>query len=213
MSRDLLFSNVEIFCREATHTGLNARIRTRLDRETNSKDLNALTAEAYAELRRIAAYHLQGERRNHTLRPTELVHEAYLRLQKQHSLRSTDRLYFLSLASTLMRRVLVDHARRRRRKKRGDGQEHLPLDTICAETQFGSETTLVDILMLDASLEDLGRLDPDQVRIVELHFYGGLTFEEIAQLLDVSLRTVTREWRFARTWLFNRLNGDRNDAA
>jgi len=172
----------------------------------NSKDLDKLIPEVYNELRRLAAYHLQNENPNHTLRPTELVHEVYLLLRKQHSLKLGDRVYFLSVASSIMRRILVNHAIRRRRKKRGEGKENIPLDEIEEKTLIGFEQCEIDVIALEKALVELARHDAQAVKIVEMHFYGGLTFEEIARLLEVSLSTVMREWRFARNWLYQNLN-------
>ena len=169
------------------------------------RDLDELVPEFYAELKRLAAYHLQNERPNHTLRPTELVHEVYLLLHKQHSLDLDDRDYFLSIASSIMRRVLVNYAVRRRRKKRGDGGENLPLAEIEEKTLIGFEKNEVDVIALEAVLLELGKRDARAVKIVEMHFYGGLTFDEIARVLGVSLSTVMREWRFARNWLYRNL--------
>ncbi len=168
----------------------------------NGQDLDKLIPEVYAELKRLAAYHLHNERPNHTLRPTELVHEVYLLLHKQHSLDLNDRVYFLSIASTIMRRVLVNYAKWRRRKKRGEGKENFPLDALEEKTLIDFEQNEVDVIALEEVLIELAKRDAQAVKIIELHFYGGLTFEEIARLLDVSLSTVMREWRFARNWLY-----------
>jgi len=169
------------------------------------EDLNALIPKVYAELKRLAAYHLPNERPNHTLHPTELVHEVYLLLHKQHSLDFNDRVYFLSVASSIMRRILVNYAVHRKRKKRGDGREILPLDEIEERTLIGFEHKEIDVIALEKVLLELGRRDARAAKIVEMHFYGGLTFEEIARLLDISLSTVMREWRFARNWLYRNL--------
>ena len=169
--------------------------------------LNEIVTKVYTELKRLAAYHLQNERPNHTLRPTELVHEVYLLLQRQHSLNLDDRVYFLSVASSIMRRVLVNYAIHRRRKKRGEGNENVPFDQIEEKTLVGFEQTEVDIIALEKVLLELAKRDARAVKIVEMHFYGGLTFEEIARILDVSLSTVMREWRFARNWLYRNLHG------
>ncbi len=171
----------------------------------NGKDLDKLIPEVYAELKRLAAYHLHNERSNHTLRPTELVHEVYMLLHKQHSLDLNDRVYFLSIASTIMRRVLVNYAKWRRRKKRGEGKENIPLNALDEKTLIGFEQSEVDVIALEEVLVELANRDAQAVKIIELHFYGGLTFEEIARLLDVSLSTVMREWRFARNWLYRNL--------
>jgi len=173
----------------------------------DDKDLDKLVPEVYAELKRLAAYHLHNERPNHTLRPTELVHEVYLLLHKQHSLDVNDRVYFLSIASSIMRRVLVNYALRRKRKKRGEGRENLPLDALDENTLIDFEQNEVDVIALEEVLIELAKRDAQAVKVIELHFYGGLTFEEIARLLDVSLSTVMREWRFARNWLYRNLYG------
>jgi len=170
------------------------------------EELNELVPKVYAELKRLAAYHMQNERPNHTLRPTELVHEVYLLLNKQHSINLNDRVYFLSIASSIMRRVLVNYAIHRRRKKRGEGKENIPLDEIEEKTLIGFEQSEIDVIALEKALVELARHDAQCVKIIEMHFYGGLTFEEIARLLDVSLSTVMREWRFARNWLYQNLN-------
>ena len=174
--------------------------------EFDAERLNELLPKVYTELKRLAAYHLQNERPNHTLRPTELVHEVYLLLRKQHSLDLNDRVYFLSVASSIMRRVLVNYALHRKRKKRGEGLEDVPLDTIHEKTLLGFEQTEVDVIALERVLLELVKRDVRAVKIVEMHFYGGLTFDEIARVLDVSLSTIMREWRFARNWLYRNLN-------
>jgi len=172
----------------------------------DDEDLNELIPKVYIELKRLAAYHLQNERPNHTLQPTELVHEVYLLLRKQHSLTLDDRVLFLSVASSIMRRILVNHAIRRGRKKRGEGRENIPLDQIEEKTLIGFEQSEVDVIALEKVLVELTKRDPHAVKIVEMHFYGGLTFQEIAGLLEVSRSTVMREWRFARSWLHQNLN-------
>ncbi len=170
------------------------------------EELNELVPKVYAKLKRLAAYHMQNERPNHTLRPTELVHEVYLLLHKQHSINLNDRVYFMSIASSIMRRVLVNYAIHRRRKKRGEGKENIPLDEIEKKTLIGFEQSEIDVIALEKALVELARRDAQAVKIIEMHFYGGLTFEEIARLLSVSLSTVMREWRFARNWLYQNLN-------
>jgi RNA polymerase sigma factor (TIGR02999 family) len=170
------------------------------------KDLDKLIPEVYAELKRLAAFHLHNERPNHTLHPTELVHEAYLLLHKQHSLHLNDRVYFLSLSSSIMRRVLVNYAKWRRRKKRGEGIENVPLDALDEKTLIGFEQNQIDVIELEEVLLELAVRDAQAVKIIELRFYGGLTFEEIASLTGVSLSTVMREWRFARNWLYRKLH-------
>jgi len=172
----------------------------------DAEKFNELVSKAYTELKRLAAYHLQNERPNHTLRPTELVHEVYLLLRKQHSLDFNDRVYFVSIASSIMRRVLVNYALHRKRIKRGDGKEVFPLDQIKEKTLVGFEQTEIDVIALETVLLELAKRDARAVKIVEMRFYGGLTFDEIARILGISLSTVMREWRFARSWLYQKLN-------
>jgi len=171
----------------------------------NDAALDKLVPEVYTELKRLAAYHLKRERPNHTLRPTELVHEVYLRLREQHSLNLNDRAYFLSVASTMMRRVLVNYAKRKGRKKRGEGNAPMPLITLNERTLVEFKQDTFDLLELEDALNELARRYARGVKIIELYFYGGLTFEEIAGILKISLRTVMREWRFAKTWLYRKL--------
>jgi RNA polymerase sigma factor (TIGR02999 family) len=171
----------------------------------DGKDLDKLIPEVYNELRRLAAFHLNNESPNHTLRPTELVHEVYLLLRKQHSLKLDDRVYFLSIASSIMRRVLINYAKLRRCQKRGEGIENVPLEAVDEKTLIGFEESKIDVIALEEMLIKLAGHDAQSVKIVELHFYGGLTFDEIARLLGISLSTVMREWRFARNWLFQNL--------
>lgn len=158
-------------------------------------------ALVYRELRRQAAQHLRRERPNHTLSPTALVHEAYMRLAIQRDMRYANRTQFLALAAMLMRRILIEHARRRHAAKRSGGQVHLLLDDLmCA-----LEARQIDILTLDAALRELARIDAPKVRLVELRFFAGLSIDETAEVLGVSPATVSREWRGAKAWLFRRL--------
>jgi RNA polymerase sigma factor (TIGR02999 family) len=157
----------------------------------------------YDELRRLAAAHLRREREGHTLQPTALAHEAYLRLIDQHSVTWENRAHFMGLAAQAMRRVLADHARRRGAQKRGGDATRVPLDEgIVAD---GART--VEIQELDTALEDLARLEPRQARVVEMRFFGGLSIEEAAAALGVSAATVKRDWTLARAWLFRELRG------
>ncbi len=185
---------------------MNSRDEEKLFEAIGYKDLDKLIPEVYAELKRLAAYHLRRERPNHTLRPTELVHEVYLQMVKQHSLDLQDRVYFVSLASTIMRRVLVNYAKNRNRKKRGDGQEKLSFDEAEEKTLIDVEQNQIDVIALEESLNELAKRDERQMKIVEMHFFGGLTFDEIAGVFDISLSSVMREWRFARSWLYKHLN-------
>ncbi len=152
----------------------------------------------YDELRRLARGYLQRERSDHTLQPTSLVHEAYLRLVDQTVTSYQNRNHFFGIAAQVMRRILVDHARRRRAGKRGGGEVALQFDDVEMSPR---QTRDVDLIALDDALQDLARLDARQSQVVELRFFGGLTNEEIAQSLEISPRTVKREWRMARAWL------------
>lgn len=153
----------------------------------------------YRELRRRAAGHLRRERPGHTLRPTDLVHETYLRLCDQDSAWQ-NREQFFGVASRLMRRILVDHARARAAAKRGKG-----LRVTLVEGSAVAEPSEPDLLDLDAALDELAALDERQAQLVELRYFGGLSIEETARALDLSVATVSREWTAARTWLYRRL--------
>ncbi len=163
-------------------------------------DAAKLSELVYAELREIARRHLRGERAGHTLQTTALAHEAYLRLVDDRSAGDAGRARFLALASQAMRRILVDHARRRGAEKRGRGAERVTLAGVPDE-RGGA----IDLLALDAALEELARLDERKGRIVELRYFGGLTVPEVAAALGVSAPTVEREWSHARAWLRARL--------
>jgi RNA polymerase sigma factor (TIGR02999 family) len=155
----------------------------------------------YHELKKIAAIHLRGERAAHTLQPTALVHEAYLRLVGLEQVDWRDRAHFFALASRLMRRVLVDHARRRQAVKRSPDQEPPP---HAASEEAGLR--IEELLALDAALDRLAALDERQVRVVELRYFAGLSVEETAQVLDVSPSSVKRDWVSARAWLHHQLS-------
>jgi RNA polymerase sigma factor (TIGR02999 family) len=158
--------------------------------------LQALIPLVYQELRRIAQHHLQQERPDHTLQSTALVHEAYLRLMKQGPVEIEHRPHFLAVASRLMRQILVDHARGHRAAKRGGGFKLEINDAVSAQ-----KTQSVDLIALDDALNELAELDPQQTRIVELRFFGGLSIDETAEIVGVSPTTVKREWATARAWL------------
>ena len=153
----------------------------------------------YEELRRRAAGHLRRERRGHTLRPTDLVHETYLRLNAQNPAWH-NREQFYAVASRLMRRILVDHARKRAAHKRGAG-----VRVTLAEGLAASPSREPDLLDIDAALDELAALDERQARLVELRFFGGLNLEEAARELSVSLATANRDWAMAKGWLYRRL--------
>jgi RNA polymerase sigma factor (TIGR02999 family) len=170
----------------------------KLVEDSRTGDVNEtarLTELLYGELKQIAAGYLRKEDVGHTLQPTALVHEAYLRLASQR-LEWKDRTHFLAIAANTMRRVLVDHARSRSAMKRGGG---LPI-TITVPTSDESDRAL-DLLELDDALKRLTELDARAARVVELHFFGGLEISEAADALDISLATAKRDWSFARAWL------------
>ena len=156
----------------------------------------------YDELRRLAAGYMRSERSDHTLQPTALVHEVYLKLQGQHSLDGCNRAEFFGVAARMMRRILINHATARHAIKRGAGMTHLSLD---AAVDYCEERT-VSLPALDHALRELELLDPRQGQIVELRFFGGLTVEEAAEMLGISPATVKREWATAKRWLRRRIS-------
>jgi RNA polymerase sigma factor (TIGR02999 family) len=159
-----------------------------------------LIALVYDDLRHLAAKMLRGERRDHTLSPTDLVHEAYSRLVDQTRVDWKGRTHFYAIAAQAMRRILIDHARRHGRQRRGGDWQRVTFDA--AITSSNSEgLSPEELVALDAALERLAAIDPREARVVELRFFVGLGNEEIAQVLDVSLRSVARDWMHARTWL------------
>jgi len=163
--------------------------------------LDALFPLVYNELRRLADAYLRNERPNHTLQATALVHEAYLRLVDQTSINWQNRAHFFSVAAQVMRHILVDHARSHQRLKRGGSARKLSLD----EAVSFFEQRDLNLVGLDEALTDLEKLDPQQSRIVELRFFGGLTIEEMAEVLKTSPATVSREWSMAKMWLHRAL--------
>lgn len=164
----------------------------------------------YAELRRQAARQLRRERGDHSLQPTALVHEAYLRLVDQRRARWKNRTQFFAVAAQMMRRVLVDHARSRQRLKRARGWQRVALDEA-GEVAAGPLHD-VDLLELDEALREFQALDPGRCRLVELRFFGGLSADEAAEVLGVSPSTVDRDWRTAKAWLYRRIQHGRRGA-
>jgi RNA polymerase sigma factor (TIGR02999 family) len=176
---------------------------TRLLQSWSAGDKNALSELVpfvYRELRRLAGAYLRRERQGHTLQPTALVHEAYLRLVDQTHVQSPNRARFFAIAANLMRQILVNHSKRHRAAKRGGGNK------VAMEEGAGLvQQREVDLIALDQALEKLAHIDSRQSRIVELRFFGGLTEDEIAEVLGVSPRTVKRDWRIARAVLNHEL--------
>jgi RNA polymerase sigma factor (TIGR02999 family) len=182
---------------------------TRLLRNWRNGDERAreqLLVVVYGELRRLAAGYMRRERRYHTLQPTALVHEAYMRLVEQKGLDWRNRAQFLGLAAVIMRRILVSHARNRVAGKRGGPAQKITL--TFANEPF--EQPDVDVLAVHEALEKLAALDRRKGQIVELKFFGGLTTKEIGETLQISVATVEREWSFSRAWLSDAIAGDRH---
>lgn len=163
---------------------------------------DALLPIVYAELRRQAARHLRRERVNHTLQPTALVNEAFMRLIDQRNQRWQNRAHFFGIASQAMRRILVDHARGQARLKRGGPKAQVTLD----EGMLSADAAPVDVLDLDEALTRLEQIDERQARVVELRFFGALSVEETAEVMKLSPATVKREWSMAKAWLYAELS-------
>jgi RNA polymerase sigma-70 factor (ECF subfamily) len=156
----------------------------------------------YTELRRLASQKMRGERRDHTLQPTSLVHEAYLRLFEDQAGEWNDRAHFFAIAATEMRRILVDYARRHRAEKRGGGARRVTLPDVLAYTEAHAE----EMLALDMALDQLSAVKPEAARIVEMTYFGGMTQSEAAEILGCTERTVKRRWVFARSFLLEQLS-------
>ena len=168
--------------------------------------LERLLPMVYAELRAIAARHLRSERPGHTLQPTALANEAYLRLRDLSDVPWHDRSHFFAIASRIMRRILVDHARARLAGKRGADAQRIQLtDGLQADMQPAMDAE--ELIDLDRALNELAESEPRLSRLVELRFFGGLNIEEASELLRCSPRTAKRDWAFARAWLLHRLGG------
>jgi RNA polymerase sigma-70 factor, ECF subfamily len=164
--------------------------------------LEKLMPLVYSELRRLASNYLRRERGEHTLQPTALVNEAYLKLIDQRNAKWQNRAHFFGISAQLMRRILVDHARQHQAVKRGgSGQQRVSITTV---EKFAKEPE-VDLLALNEALDELARMDPQQERIVELKFFGGLQIDEIAEVLGIGHATVERDWKMARAWLRRQL--------
>ena len=174
-------------------TGILAEVREGSDRARDE-----LFRVIYAELRRIAAVAMRGQRAGHTIQPTALVHEAYLKLMGGAEMAWNDRIHFLATAARAMRSILVDHARSHARQKRAGERKRVPLHSNLAA---GAETPDLDILAVHEALERLEEASPERARVVELRFFGGLSNEETAKTLGVTERTVYRMWQYARAWL------------
>ncbi len=170
-------------------------------RQGNRNAEDRLIPLVYSELRRIAAQYLRRENWNHSLQPTALVHEAYLRLTKLQRVDWQGRSHFFAVSATLMRRILVDHARAHQAQKRGDGWNPVTLDPAILPTPERAP----EVLALNEALDKLSRLDARQSKIVELRFFAGMSEEESGLVLGISARTVKRDWRVAKAWLYHEL--------
>ena len=172
-------------------------------RNGNQNALAELMPLVYQELRRLAGHYMRGERAGHTLQATALVHEAFLRLVDQDQAGWQNRAHFIGVAAQLMRRILVDSARRRVAAKRGGAPVTLEEDRLNGGASFGQSA---EILAVDEALARLSQLDPQQARLVELRYFGGLTVEEAADAMGISPRTVKRDWALAKAWLRQQLD-------
>ena len=170
-------------------------------KEGDQQAVHALLPLVYEELRRLAHQYLRKERPGHTLQSTALVHEAYLRLEKQGEVKFENRAHFMAICAQLMRQILVEYARRRGAAKR-DGGYKLSLDDVVVSAKSRD----LDLVALDDALTQLSKLDPQQGRIVELRFFGGLSIEETAEVLGISSATVKRDWATARVWLLHEMS-------
>ena len=157
----------------------------------------------YQELKQLARGYLGGERPDHTLQPTALIHEAYLRLADQHLPQWQNRTHFYGIAARVMRQILVDHARRHQASKRGSDQQRVSLDEAIVFT----EDRAADVVALDDALKELATFDERKCRVIELRFFGGLSLEETAEALGISVATVGRELRLASAWLHRQMSG------
>ena len=172
-----------------------------LPNDSNTPSRNEeLLAEVYDQLRALAEGYLRRERADHTLQPTALVHEAFLRLAEQDPRKWNDGEHFMALAAQVMRRVLVDHARRHRSAKRGGDHRRVTLSDV------GTDSSEIDLLALDDALSELATLNPRQARVVELRFFAGLSLDEVARYVGVARSTIGADWQMARAWLNNKLS-------
>jgi RNA polymerase sigma factor (TIGR02999 family) len=170
--------------------------------EGNQAALDKLYPLVYNELRRLAHGYLRRERKGHTLQTTALINEAYLRLVDQKYVHWANRSHFFGISAQIMRRILIDHARRYDYAKRGGGAQRISLDEVAIVAKERARS----LLMLDEALKSLAEIDPRRSEVVELRYFGGLNNEEIARVLKISENTVTRDWNMARAWLYQELS-------
>ncbi len=174
-------------------------------RQGDRAALDKLTPLVYDEMRRMAHRYVRRERDGHTLQTTALVNEAYLRLAGQQKIEWQDRAHFFAVTAQIMRHILIDHARARHYAKRGGDVEQVALE----DAYEMSGQRAAELLALDEALDELARLDPRKSRVVELRYFGGLSLEETAEVLEISVMTVRRDWRAAKAWLFRNMNAER----
>jgi RNA polymerase sigma factor (TIGR02999 family) len=170
--------------------------------------LDRLTPLVYDEIRRIAHRYVQREREGQTLQTTALVNEAYLRLAGSANITWQNRAHFYAVTAQVMRRILIDHARRRQYVKHGGETQRVAFEVAISEVGLMSQPRAAELLALDEALDELARLDPRKSRVVELRYFGGLSLKETAKVLEVSLMTVRRDWRAAKAWLFRRMKDE-----
>jgi len=173
-------------------------------RQGDKTALDRITPLVYDELRRIAHRYVQREREGHTLQTTALVNEAYLRLAGQQRIDWQNRSHFFAVTAQVMRHILIDHARRRHFTKHGGGARQVSLE----DAALMSQERAAELIALDEALDELAKLDQRKSRVVELRYFGGLSLEETAEVLEVSLMTVRRDWRVAKAWLYKRVMSD-----
>jgi len=175
----------------------------------DEKALEKLVPVVYQELHRMARHYMAGERPNHTLQTTALIHEVYVRLVQSRHMSWQNRAHFFAICAQLMRRILVDFARSRRYQKRGGAAVRIPLE----EALVVSQDPPADLVALDDALKALASVDERKSRVIELRFFGGLSVEEAAEVLSVSPETVMRDWRLAKVWLLRQLDREKQDGA
>ena len=170
----------------------------------NKESLDQLMPIVYDELRRQAARYLRREQVGHTLQTTALIHEAYVRLVDQRNMQWQNRAHFFGIAAQMMRRILVDHARSKKRVKRGGSEIRVSFE----DANVAAKGQDLDVVALDQALERLGQIDEQQSRVVELRFFSGLSVEETAEVMGISKATVKRDWSMAKAWLHRELSGE-----
>ena len=171
--------------------------------------LDQLTPLVYDEIRRIAHRYVQHEREGQTLQTTALVHEAYLRLAGSQNVDWQNRAHFFAVTAQVMRHILIDHARRRQYVKHGGEAQRVSIDAATNEAALMSQPRAAELLALDEALTELAKIDPRKSRVVELRYFGGLSLEETADVLEISAMTVRRDWRAAKAWLFKAVKSEK----